>query len=282
MGILGLLVGLTGSAVQRARAAAARAQCLNNLRQLGIGLHNYHSARGVLPPGHTSRAGVPDNYRELGWQARLLPYLDQQPLWVRVEEAFRVAPLAGPRQPPHGAILATLVPVFACPSDPRSGSVQSSDNGIPVALCSYLGNEGLYYAWTTGVLFGDSAVKLTDITDGTSQTLLVGERPASADNSFGWWYRGYGQQDDGSADFVLGVRERNALGGRYKCPPGPYRFTPGSLQNQCDMLHFWSLHPGGGNFLFADGAVRFLGYSADSVMPALASRAGGEPVALPE
>jgi prepilin-type processing-associated H-X9-DG protein len=81
---------------------------------------------------------------------------------------------------------------------------------------------------------------------------------------------------------VLGVEEHNYTFRAPTCPKGPYLFGPGSLDNQCDMFHFWSLHNGGANFLFADGSVRFLPYSTVSLMPALASRAGGEPIQLPD
>jgi prepilin-type processing-associated H-X9-DG protein len=84
-------------------------------------------------------------------------------------------------------------------------------------------------------------------------------------------------------DTVLGVREQNVmLVTKGSCPPGFYSFAPGSLTNQCDMYHFWSPHIGGAYFLFADGSAHFLAYSAASVLPALASRAGGEAVSLPD
>ena len=66
------------------------------------------------------------------------------------------------------------------------------------------------------------------------------------------------------------------------CPPGPYTFVRGDLKNPCDTFHYWSLHPGGANFAFADGSVRFLSYSADAILPALSTRAGGESVVIPD
>ncbi len=83
---------------------------------------------------------------------------------------------------------------------------------------------------------------------------------------------------------VLGVRELNARPNFYSppCPQGLDHFRPGDATNTCHFLHFWSWHSGGANFLFCDGSVRFLSYSADTVLPALATRAGGEPVSIPD
>lgn len=99
---------------------------------------------------------------------------------------------------------------------------------------------------------------------------------------FGWWYAGWGQDKDGECDSVLGSRTLN-LGNRYlSCSAGPYGYAPGRFDNPCDTFHFWSPHPGGAHFAFADGSVRFLRYSADDILPALATRAGGEAVAAPD
>jgi prepilin-type processing-associated H-X9-DG protein len=142
--------------------------------------------------------------------------------------------------------------------------------------------SGTDYRTVDGILFLDSRVRLADITDGTSGAVVCGERPPSADQQFGWLYAGMGQRNDGSADMVLGVRELNVSPIVARCWGGPYEFSRGAVNNQCDLFHFWSLHPGGANFLFADGSVRFLSYSARDVLPALATRAGGEAVSLPD
>src|SRR5207244_2898670 len=144
------------------------------------------------------------------------------------------------------------------------------------------GVEGTNQTTKDGVLFLDSRVRLEDVKDGTSHTLMVGERPPSADLVFGWWYAGWGQSKDGSGDMVLGVRERYVSDLAPGCPRGPYAYGPGKVNNQCDTFHFWSTHIGGAHFLFADGSVHFLLYSAAPLLPALATRAGGESVTVPE
>src|SRR5205085_11528853 len=107
--------------------------------------------------------------------------------------------------------------------------------------------------------------------------------PPSADFLYGWWYAGVGQAGTGSLDMLLGLRERRIRNsGTSGCAYGPYHFAPGQFDNQCDVFHFWSPHPGGAHFLFADGSVHFLAYAAAPLLPALASRAGGESVQIPE
>jgi prepilin-type processing-associated H-X9-DG protein len=99
---------------------------------------------------------------------------------------------------------------------------------------------------------------------------------------YGWWYGGVGDDGEGSVEVILGARELNhsplGLGG---CPYGPYSFRVGSFQENCSRFHFWSPHTGGANFAFADGSVRFLRYS-DDILPALATRTGGEVVEVPD
>jgi prepilin-type processing-associated H-X9-DG protein/prepilin-type N-terminal cleavage/methylation domain-containing protein len=280
VGVIAILVGLLLPAVQNVRAAAARAKCQNNLKQLGLALHNYHDTAGVLPPGLSVLADR-GRYPYLGWPARVLPQIEQDQLWRSVQVAFATdpAPLTFYGHAPHLALLGTPVALFVCPSDGRlPGPVAVGGN--PIAFTSYLGVEGTDQFRKDGMLYLDSSIRLTQATDGTSQTLLVGERPPSADFDLGWWYRGWGQAQDGSAEMLLGASELNIS--RPRCIQGLYQFGPGRIDNLCDLFHFWSLHPGGANFLFADGSVCFLSYSARDILPALATRAGGEVVTLPD
>ena len=275
--IIAVLVGLTLSAVQNVRAAAARAKCANNLRQLGLALHHHHDTRHLLPPGMvTDPKGAVPPY--IGWQFHILPFIEQEPLW-RTSMAVFPSNRYPFTNPPHIG-LATIIPTYLCPSDSRVFSTPSP-RGYPVALTSYVGVAGFSYRRPNGVLFVDSTIRFAEIADGLSNTLLVGERPPSSDLRYGWWYAGVGQDLEGSADMFLGVRERTARN-FYGCWEGPYHFGPGRLDNPCDALHFWSLHAGGANFLFGDGSVRFLTYSVDSILPALATRAGGEAISLPD
>jgi prepilin-type processing-associated H-X9-DG protein/prepilin-type N-terminal cleavage/methylation domain-containing protein len=281
--IIAVLVGLLVPAVQKVREAAARLRCANNLRQIGLACHHYHDQAGALPPALSRHS-----YRYLSWMGRLLPYTEEEARWQEVTASYRVSPRPW-FNPPHRTD--AVLPLFTCPSDPRvrdpatvtvqiappsPGSAAAQSLSLSVGLTSYLGVEGADLNARDGVLFADSSTRLGDITDGLSQTLLVGERPPSADLEYGWWYAGPGQGRTGSTDVVLGVREVNVS--HPGCPPGPYAFGPGSFGGACDLFHFWSPHPGGAQFLFADGSVHFLAYSAAPVLPALATRNGGEAV----
>lgn len=205
IGVLGVLVGLLLPAVQKVRWSALRLQCQNNLKQLGLALHLYHDQHGSFPPGTTSdRRGEP--YPHMGWMTRLLPYIEQEPLW-RISGAAYAARRTVPYTLPHLGIM-TPIKLFGCPADGRVDRPQDTHHNLKVALSSYQGVSGLDYRTPSGILYRDSRVRLADILDGTAMTLLVGERPPSPDFWYGWWYAGEGQSDTGSADQVLGVRER--------------------------------------------------------------------------
>jgi prepilin-type N-terminal cleavage/methylation domain-containing protein/prepilin-type processing-associated H-X9-DG protein len=276
--LIGALLGMLLPAVQKARDAATRARCGNNLRQLGLAAHQYHDARGSFPAGVRWQKAR-DPYLFSSWLTHLLPYLEQQNLWAATEDAYRQSP--SPVRGSSHVGLSTPLAVLACPADPRVTSVQFAPRSKRwVALTSYLGVAGRDVLTCDGVLFRDSTIRVADISDGTSRTLLAGERPPSADLQYGWWYAGLGQKATGSADMLLGVEEPNLMPvTKGSCPPGTYRFGPGRFEEQCDLFHFWSPHSGGANFLFVDGSTRFLRYQAAPLLPALASRAGGESVA---
>ena len=278
--IIAVLIALLVPAVQKVRDAAARAQCSNNLKQIGLASHLFHDANKVLPAGVRYQRGT-DPYQFMSWLTQMLPHLDQGPLWLTTQQAYQQA--ASPFDNPPHVGLATPIAVFVCPMDTRASQPQFSQrDNYMVAFTCYLGVSGKDLTTCDGVLYPDSHVRMTEITDGASNTLLAGERPPSTDFHYGWWYAGAGQRSTGSLDMLLGVFEQNTLPVTVgSCAPGSYPFSPGDLGNQCDMFHFWSLHSGGAHFLFADGTVRFLSYSAAPLLPALASRAGGETVELP-
>jgi prepilin-type processing-associated H-X9-DG protein len=196
-----------------------------------------------------------------------------------------VADYARSRSPfrgePH-ANLAHPIPLYSCPADPRGPGPHPTHRNRVVAVTSYLGVLGVDHLRKDGVLYAGSRTRFGDVSDGTSQTLLVGERPPASDFWYGWWYAGVGMGQSGSPDSVLGVREvRRGATYTRGCGDGPYGFTPTALADRCNVFQFWSLHAGGAHFLLCDGSVRFLSHSADPVLPALATRAGNESAAMP-
>ncbi len=211
-------------------------------------------------------------------------FLDQQAVWQQAETDYRTGdPFLGPKQ--HAGL--TAVPgVYHCPADDRVRQPHTVrtriGTEISIAVGSYLGNPGITSRTRDGLLYTGSAVSFLSITYGTSNTLLAGERPPAADLQYGWWYTGAGQDGTGSLDSVLGPGEQNRspLSGYPRCGRGPFPFAAGRLDDRCAAFHFWSLHPGGANFAFCDGSVRFPTYSADAILPALATRGGGEVAAL--
>ena len=284
IGLFAVLTALLLPAVQRVRGAAARSQCQNNLRQLALAAHQHHDVVGHLPPSAT-RPRPGNKFPYLGWVARLTPYLDQEPVWAKTVSAFARQPNPFALDAGH-SLRGTVLSSAGCPADDRVSAAWVVDGpplDVPVALLSYLGNVGVDRRRRDGVLVPDGRLTMLAVTDGTSSTLLAGERPPGFDMGYGWWYVAAGMDGLGSLDFTIGVRElrrrwvRSGYGG---CPTGPNHFQPGRVDDPCSVFHFWSLHPGGANFAFCDGSVRFLPYSADAILPALATRAGGEVVPL--
>lgn len=283
VGLIGVLVGLLIPAVQGVRGAAARLKCQNNLRQLALGAHNYHDSRGTLPSGTESpTATTPPRMPYSTWLLRLTPYLELEQLWTQAVEDYTNDPLV--RRTANHRGTRVLVRLFACPTDPLADQrhewlVFRHDPAVRLAATSYLGMLGRNQIARDGVLYTGSAVRLTDISDGTSQTLFVGERPVIPPHA-GMWYAGEGREGWATGLHTLGAEEVLVHPSVTVCAPGPYRFGPGLVTNPCDSFHFWSLHRGGANFAFCDGSVRLLQY-AGTPLAALATRAGGEVIADP-
>ncbi len=280
--VIGILISLLIPAVQMVRGTARNLSCQNNLKQLVLGLHGFHDTYKSLPPGHRS-SSHPDHMLYSGWTLSVLPYIEQNPVFVQAKQDYNSA--LNPFTPtPHRSI-EVVVAAFSCPADARVATAQIAEQSQRrVALTSYLGIAGeSAVSRRTGLLYQDSRESLKSATDGTSNTLLLGERPPSTDFQFGWWYAGAGQLLTGSADLVLGVRESNefVVETGSLCGSGRYPYQPSRFDNQCGMFHFWSPHTGGANFALADGSVRGISYEANQIMPALASRSGGESVLLP-
>ena len=280
--ILAILIGLLLPAVQKVRAAAASAQCRNNLKQIALASHNYHDTAGNLPPAF--QAGVRTSTPYLQWQTLLTPHLEQDAAWQAALADYKRT-----RDPFWGKPTHTgrdrLLPTFACPTDWRAQTAWTVNVvGVVrhVSVSSYLANAGSLSAQRDGVMYVNSTTRLEWISDGTSSTILIGERPPSADLHYGWLYVGAGQDGFGSLDSVIGVNDRNlTFGSQYRdCGTGPFQYVAHRVEEPCAVFQYWSLHSGGAHFAFCDGSVRFLAYSANAILPALATRAGSEVISL--
>jgi prepilin-type N-terminal cleavage/methylation domain-containing protein/prepilin-type processing-associated H-X9-DG protein len=278
--IIAILVGLLLPAVQKVREAANRAQCLNNLKQQGLALHNYHDTNRTFPHAYDSRALFiqPDQAKDAqgqriltkSWATLILPFLEQANL-----EALG-----------YSGYQARSITTYHCPSEPRSLQTYSGRGFGTDALTDYLAvtgtqtltaySRGVGKDRCDGVMYGSSKTRLADITDGASNTVLIGERPPGPDLFWGWAHWS-------SEDSSLGVRNMflvyPASSDHMPCPYSEH-YRAGQ-KGYCDVHHFGGIHDGGGNWAFADGSVRFLSYDADSILPALATRAGAEVVSLP-
>ena len=286
MGIISLLLGILLPAVQNVRESAARAKCADRMRQIGIALHAYEGVHGHLPAGPYARfpSPVPPE-KPLSWMALILPQMGETALYAESVSAC-ILDTDSHHNPPHVGF-ATTVGGYVCPDDAITAP-QTDRWGRTAAFTSYLGVGGAMLPHRTRGLMGafgeESAGKLSEVTDGTSSTVMVGERPPPDSLQAGWWYSRF----FGSSVGPVGPNNFMEFGlytfavSDPTCLADDHNFGPGRQDNPCDRFHFWSLHPGGGNWLFADASVRFLAYSANSIMPALATRAGGETVTLPD
>jgi prepilin-type N-terminal cleavage/methylation domain-containing protein/prepilin-type processing-associated H-X9-DG protein len=310
--IIAILIGLLLPAVQKVREAAARTKCQNNLKQIGLALHNYHGTLGQFPPGYMATnpgPGLADDHGPgWGWGALILPYLEQDPLYRQIQLAKDIT------DPVNAAARMTSLSIFLCPSDPgellfkvdRDGDSEPYTNyltdsaGQPVVVAhgNYVGMFGNpevtpdpgYLSTDTdrgpahrGVFYRNSVIRITDVTDGTSNSLFAGER--STNLAYATWVGAVtgGQVPAHIPDpFGFGPEAAPLLilghtGDDSDVPP----HTPNSPVAHVD--DFWSFHTQGANFLMVDGSVRTINNSINPVTWwALGTRAGGEPVSPPE
>jgi len=267
--IIGILVALLLPAVQAAREAARRMQCSNNLRQLGLAAHNYHATLNCFPPGFMVRGHLGTNTPGgWAWGVFLMPYIEQSPLQDQLSPTkYSLEQVIN--DPTLLPMLQTDLSVFRCPSSPI-GKLRTHQ-GAPnpkVASGNYTCCRGFFnFSGTThltkrnnGVFYGESATRFQDVTDGTSNTLALGERTATGANL----------ANDGSWPSWCGPGGGGAMNTVSSSVVDP-------VNHPTSMHAFSSEHPGGALFCFLDGSVRFLAESIQSNSAGLQAGNTGEP-----
>jgi prepilin-type N-terminal cleavage/methylation domain-containing protein/prepilin-type processing-associated H-X9-DG protein len=270
--IIAILVALLLPAVQAAREAARRTQCLNNLKQMGIALHNYHDVNGTFPHSHTSLSG--GRCCGFSWSALILPFIEGYNTYEMIHFDW------GYNTPQNSRVIRQFFSVYQCPTAPEN-VLLSCCSGIAGARDAAETNYSaigthmeVIYAVTTrkqgassGVMHDEGGHPIRHITDGTSHTFLVGEADHAEDDPF--------KQELEYGDCPRGIC---SLG---KLWASENRIMTAYGINNEPNLYLWpgvfSHHPGGAQFLYADGHVKFLEESTDQrVLEALTTRAGGE------
>ena len=262
--IIGVLIGLLLPAVQKVRETASRMTCGNNMKQIGLALYQFEGVSQQFP----SQAATPPHHN--GWMVEILPYIEQDVVYNFFQANHWDSTAGG------------VIPVktYYCPSDPQSYPIILTLNRSGDAGTDYVGIAGIEYTDGLGIINPKAAVRVAQISDGTTNTVMVGERPPQ--DGTGW-----GRYSALTTGSTSGARPTTTLsatdGNNNPCPPPPYFFGSGplSVYNLCSINQMWSNHPSGANFIIADGSVRFINYSAALIMRALATYAGGEVQELP-
>ncbi|MCA9090404.1 MAG: DUF1559 domain-containing protein [Planctomycetaceae bacterium] len=286
--IIAILIALLLPAVQQAREAARRSQCKNNLKQLGLALHNYHDTHNVFPPGYlavttntasdswrSDKTPPPDS--QFGPGMHTLPYIDQAPLYNLIMARKMGGAPAAPWHTDTGTgslseLAKTIVTPHICPSDPMGGintlmSNFGKSNYVPCGGS----NTAPINTNGNGVFFRNSNIGLRDITDGSSNTILYGEKstraPASPNNWKGALWMG---QRNSSA--AVPYAEYDSMTGFYSGQTWSYINA-----NELYGRNFSSSHVGGAHFLLGDGSVRFISENTDhnNILTNLAARNDG-------
>jgi prepilin-type N-terminal cleavage/methylation domain-containing protein/prepilin-type processing-associated H-X9-DG protein len=299
--IIAVLIGLLLPAIQKVREAANRLQCQNNLKQLGIAMHNYHSALGLLPP-QTAKNLNSCCYGT--WQMEILPYVEQENLW-NLYTNYGGNASTGPTYEQKSNLLVTSqrLKMFTCPSDlpnaPKSASYQGVTYNITqhnylinVGNIDYAqGKDGVLPDQPAGLVFlgapfsRSAQFRIADISDGTSNTLMAAEVKIGQGQDFRgltWWAEGSG--------FTV-YRTPNSPGYDYisngSGAPGCVPTSQNRLNSDCqarpspnwNVFTARSRHTGGVNVVFCDGSTHFIANTIDwTVWQALGTSRGGEVV----
>ncbi len=287
--IIGVLIALLLPAVQAAREASRRAQCLNNLKQIGLAMHNYHGVHDTFPPGYISNTmGNQPAGQEIGpgwgWGAMLLSNLEQSPLYHSANFSLPTS------DPGSQTLRVAVLSVFLCPSNTGGTGPLTIKDGSGNVLVNDL-SPGQYIAvagqWepeefpaaNNGVFYRNSRIGLRDITDGSSTTLMGGERSQNVADATWVGMIPSGQACNNPSWPVQDCEASNVLVLGHTGPSPDETWIDVPNYNKAGADDFHSLHPGGCNFLFADGSIRFIKETINpQVFSFLATRAGGEVV----
>jgi len=291
--IIGVLIALLLPAVQAAREAARRMQCTNNLKQIGLALHNYQSSYDVFPPGYSSLwdkdsgdAGTAEDDigPGWGWASMILPQMEQTAVFNAINFALTMTSRA------NDTAQFIRFNSYLCPSDNPQQLIPVRDEAnantlYTVASGNYIGMFGTGEIGEApgagdGMFYRNSRLSFANLIDGSSQTLMVGERSHNL-SYVTWTGRSIGGYlfktslfEGGTDQFAADPEES------FTMILGPVGTENGPRTPNHPMAHvedYWSYHPGGVNFLFGDGSVRFLKNQINkNVYQALATRAGGE------
>jgi len=289
--IIGILVGLLLPAVQAAREAARRMQCSNNLKQIGLGLHNYESTYKSFPIGNVVRVNVnPPRGDGWTWHARILPYLEQTPLYNQVSRVMGTDIGTSTSAEQVLAGRTTRLTVFQCPSHPdgvsnpsKGGYQLSTYNGV--CGTTTFNNDQVDEATdigyrANGIFFMNSRIRFADIIDGTSNTFLVAEvqdelkgapnsnRMTGSDRKYNFSSGSDGNPPTDISEYLIGMETDDPINANT-------RDANGHFNN--DGEYAGSYHTGGAQFVLADGSVRFISQNINmTTYRALATRAGSE------